>query len=47
MFTLFLRGSFALMDPAGNTGFFQWVQRVMSVACNWLISIHVVCFDYD
>ena len=43
----FLRGSFAVMEPSGNTGFFQWVQKVTSVGCNWLISIHVVCFDYD
>ena len=37
----------AVMEPSGNTGFFQWVQKVTSVGCNWLISIHVVCFDYD
>ena len=45
---LFLLGSFALMDLSGNTAFFQWVQKVMSVGCNiWLISIHVVYFDCD
>ena len=33
-----------LRDLSGNTGFLQQVQKVMSVGCDWLISIHVVFF---
>ena len=34
-------------DISGNIGFLQWVQKVMAVGCNWLISIYVVYFNYD
>ena len=33
-----------LTDLGGNIGFLQWVFKVTSVGCNWLILIHVVDF---
>ena len=47
MFTLFYAGHLLLWTPQETQVFFQWVQKVTSVGCNWLIAIHVVCFDYD
>ena len=41
----FFPWSSTLMDLSENIGFLQWVQKVTSVGCSWLISIHVVYLD--
>ena len=40
----FSHQSLTLTDLSGNMCFLQWVQKITSVGCNWLISIHVVDF---
>ena len=43
MFTFFTSVN-TLTDFSANIGFLQWVFKVTSVGCNWLISTRVVDF---
>ena len=40
-------GALAAQETAQETGFLQWGQKITSLGCNWLISIHIIYFDYD
>ena len=39
--------SIILVDVSGNRRWLQRVQKVTSVGCDWLISIHSVCFFFS